>query len=58
LSNWTKLPFIEYLNAVDETLEVYYGTTSDQDELKFIAQSQEENCPPDTAALRLSAARK
>ena len=52
------LPFINYLNAVDETLEAYYGTTSDQDELEFIAQAREENVPPDTTALRLMAQKK
>ena len=57
MSNWTELPFIKYLNAVDETLEAYYGITSDQDELKFIAQSHEENVPPDTTALRLMVVR-
>lgn len=51
------LPFIEYLNAVDETLEAYYGVKSDQDELEFIKQAHEENVPPDTAALRLKAKR-
>lgn len=50
-------PFIEYLNAVDETLEAYYGIVSDQDELEFIKQSHEENVPPDTTALRLKANR-
>lgn len=49
------LSFIEYLNAVDETLEAYYGVVSDQDELEFIKQAYEENVPPDTTALRLRA---
>lgn len=52
------LPLINYLNAVDETLEAYYGTSSDQDELEFIAQAHEENIPSDTTALRLMASRK
>lgn len=54
---WAEIPFIEYLNAVDDTLEAYYGITSDQDELAEIACAQEENCPPDTTAFRLKANR-
>ncbi|MCF7848540.1 MAG: hypothetical protein K9M45_06790 [Kiritimatiellales bacterium] len=50
---WSELPFIKYVNAVDETLDAYYGVTSDQDELEFIAQAHAENWPPDTTALRL-----
>ena len=50
--------FITYLNAVDETLEAYYSTVSDQDELEFIRQAYEENIPPDTVALRLRAKRR
>ena len=50
--------FIHYLNAVDDTLEAYYGVKSDEDELEFIAQAHCDNIPPDTAALRLMAERK
>ena len=39
---WEKCPYGEYLNAVDETLEAYYGITSDQDEL----ESKPKNTPP------------
>jgi hypothetical protein len=53
--NWSSQTFIRYLNAVDETLEAYYGVLSDQDDLEFIKQAHEENVPPDTAALRLRA---
>lgn len=55
--DWAELPFIEYLNAVDDTLEAYYGFTSDQDELECIAHAQEQNWPPDTTALRLKVKR-
>ena len=47
--------FIPYLNAVDETLEAFYGVMSDLDELEFIKQAHEDNVPPDTTALRLKA---
>ena len=55
--NWAELPFIKYLNAVDDTLEAYYGVTSDQDELEYIARAREQNWPPDTTAFRLKAKR-
>ncbi len=56
--NGPESSFINYLYAVDETLEAYYGVQSDQDELEFIAQAHSENLPPDTAALRLIAKRR
>mgnify|MGYP006902110497 CR=1 FL=1 len=51
--NWPESPFIEYLKAVDDTLEVFYGKASDQDELEGIAEAHQRNIPPETAALRL-----
>lgn len=54
---WSEQPFIAYLKAVDDTLEAFYGTASDQDELEFIKQAHEENVPPETAALRLRSKR-
>ncbi len=56
--NWSEQSFIAYLNAVDETLEAYYGVRSDQDELESLAQTHSENVSPDTAALRLMAMRQ
>lgn len=55
--NWAEWPFIEYLSAVDDTLEAYYGVKSDQDELETIARAHQQNCPPDTTAFRLKALR-
>ena len=55
--NWSERPLIEYLSAVDETLEAFYSTVSDQGELESIAQSHAQNIPPDTTALRLMAGR-
>jgi hypothetical protein len=56
--NWSEQSFTSYLNAVDETLEAYYGVTSDQDELEFIADAHAQNISPDTTALQLIAARR
>jgi hypothetical protein len=53
--NWSEQSFIVYLKAVDETLDAYYGMSSDQDELEFIKQAHEDNIPPDTIALCLRA---
>ena len=39
--NWAEMSFIEYLNAVDDTLEAYYGFTSDQNEFEYRAHAPE-----------------
>jgi hypothetical protein len=56
--NWSEVPFIEYLKAVDDTLEAFYGSGSDQDEFEQIKQAHEQNIPPETIALRLRAMKK
>jgi hypothetical protein len=53
--NWSEIPFIEYLKAVDDTLEAFYGNASDQDEFEAIAVAHQQNVPPETIALRLRA---
>ncbi len=53
--NWSEAPFIEYLKAVDDTLEAFYGKPSDQDEFNAIADAHQQNIPPETIALRLRA---
>ncbi len=47
--NWGDVPFIEYLNAVDDELEKSRGSTSEQGELELIAAAQENGfCPLET----------
>ena len=57
LMNWSEQTFISYLKAVDDTLEAFYGTASDQDEFEQIKQAHEQSIPPETMALRLRAKR-
>ncbi len=40
-SYWEGCPYGEYLNAVDDQLEILIGRTSIQSELAFIAEMQE-----------------
>lgn len=35
--NWFEQTFIAYLKAADDTLEVFYGKTSDPENFEFIA---------------------
>jgi len=51
--SWSEASFIQYLKAVDDTLEAFYGQASDQDELETIADAHQQNVPPETTALRL-----
>lgn len=51
--NWSEVPFIEYLKAVDDTLEAFYGRTSDPAEFEAIADAHQQNVPPETTALLL-----
>lgn len=53
--NWSEQSFITYLKAVDDTLDAFYGKTSDADEFMVIADAHQQNVPPETAALRLRA---
>jgi len=43
---WEDIPYGDYLNAVDDLLESKIGRTSTQEELRFIADCQEECCLP------------
>ncbi len=52
---WSEVPFIEYLKAVDDTLDAFYGKTSDPEEFEAIADAHQQNIPPETCALRLRA---
>ena len=53
--NWSEISFIEYLKAVDDTLEAFYGCTSDPVEFEAVADAHQQNIPPETTALRLRA---
>jgi hypothetical protein len=53
--NWSEQPFIAYLKAVDDTLDAFYGRTSDPDDFDSLAEAHQQNVPPETAALRLQA---
>lgn len=48
--NWTRKPFIEYLNAVDDILERRYGVTSQDTGLELIASAQESLMTPTECA--------
>ena len=51
--NWSEVSFIEYLKAVDDTLEAFYERTSIPEEFEAIAEAHQQNIPPETLALRL-----
>jgi hypothetical protein len=51
--NWSKMHFIEYLQAVDDSLATVYGSGSDMGELESISMAHQENVPPETIARRL-----
>ncbi len=50
--------FIEYLNAVDDELELLRGRTSEQSELTQIAAAQENDTDPSEAAKEIIRQRK
>jgi len=41
------IPFIDYLNAVDDLLEARYGITSNDVDMQGIAQAQEQGWTPE-----------
>lgn len=52
--NWMDVPFIDYLNAVDDVLETRYGVTSNGTGLEHIAASQEAGETPEECAEALA----
>jgi len=48
--DWFDIPYIDYLNAVDDVLETITGTPSHQKELEIIASAQESNQSPEETA--------
>jgi hypothetical protein len=55
--NGSEQTIMRYIYAVDEIMEAYYGVTSDQDELEFIAVAHADNLPAEITAFRLIALR-
>jgi len=51
--NWSEVPFIQYLKAVDDTLDAFYGQASGAEEFEAVAEAHQQNIPPETVALRL-----
>ena len=51
--NWSDLPFIKYLQRVDETLDAFYGRTAGPEDFETLQQLHDKNIAPDTAAMRL-----
>lgn len=47
MTNWTELPFIDYLNAVDDLLEKRFGITSHDCDIDQVAQAQEDGDTPE-----------
>ena len=54
---WPEQTIMRYIYAVDEIMEAYYGVTSDQDELEFIASAHADNLSAEVTAFRLIARR-
>ncbi len=54
MTDWSKKPFIEYLNAVDGLLEETCGKLTDQRDFDEVAASQEAGDSPDQCAKALS----
>lgn len=50
--DWWDIPFIDYLNAVDDALELLRGHASEQGELGVIAEAQENGDTPRQIAER------
>ena len=44
--HWSRRPFIDYLNAVDDRLERIYGITSGDTNMDMIANCHEAGEPP------------
>ena len=44
--HWSRRPFIDYLNAVDDRLERIYGITSGDTNMDMIASCQEAGDAP------------
>lgn len=53
MSEWQDIPFIDYLNAVDDILEIQGNQTSTQKELEPIAFLHEDNTSPQSAAFEV-----
>jgi len=51
--NWSEVPFIQYLKAVADTLDAFYGQASGAEEFEAVAEAHQQNIPPETVALRL-----
>lgn len=47
---WEYVPYGDYLNAVDDLMELKYGRASMQKELAYIAECQEALCSPEECA--------
>jgi hypothetical protein len=56
--NWYDLPYSTYLEIVDDLLELIIGRTSNQEDLKFIADMQEDNEDPRQTASEIVTSRK
>lgn len=53
MTEWSTLPFIDYLDAVDALLEQCISRTSTQDELEEIAAAQEAGDNPEACTAYL-----
>lgn len=51
---WTELPFIDYLNAVDDLLEERYGITSKDTNMDLIATCQEAGEEPQECVAQIT----
>ena len=47
MTDYTEIPFIDYLNKVDDLLESKYGITSNDTSMELIAGSQEYGETPE-----------
>ena len=50
LENGAEVPYIDYLNAVDDLLEQRRGSTSTQDEMETVDECQNAGMTPDECA--------
>ena len=46
-TDWAEAPYLDYLNAVDDVLETRRGSTSTQEELEAIDDSQTQGLSPE-----------
>jgi len=51
--HWSRRPFIDYLNAVDDRLERLYGITSRDANMDMIASCHEAGEPPAECATQI-----